>query len=182
MKLGKVFIVVLLAVCFSASALAQDVPAANGPASKEDVERFMGVTRANNQTERILAAMKAQVRAQLAQQVDKMKPTATLDEKDAAVAKGMAPLDKIWSDSVVKQMEDDMVPIYQNHFTHAEILQLTAFYSSPVGQKMLSEMPAVLTEFMQAETPRIQKIIEDAAREAEAAAKEEKEKAEQEKK
>lgn len=31
------------------------------------------------------------------------------------------------------------VPIYQAHFTHAEIKQLLAFYSSPIGRKMVSD-------------------------------------------
>jgi hypothetical protein len=35
--------------------------------------------------------------------------------------------------------------------------ELIQFYSSPLGKKLLAEMPAILTEYMQAATPIIQK-------------------------
>jgi hypothetical protein len=38
------------------------------------------------------------------------------------------------------------VPIYSNHFNAKEVRQLIAFYSSPVGKKLVSEMPHIETE------------------------------------
>ncbi len=182
MKLSKFLAIFTLCVCLSGVALrAQDAPAANGGASKEDVERFLAVMHANNGTAKILDAMRKQMKQVVLLEMQKTKPTASLDEQDAAVEKAMKPLDKIWNETVIHEMESDMVPVYQHHFTHDEIVQLTLFYSTPVGQKMLNEMPAVMSEFMQQETPRIQKIMEDAVEEAKAAALAEQEKADREK-
>jgi uncharacterized protein len=45
---------------------------------------------------------------------------------------------------------DAIVPIYQKHLTKADLEALTQFYGSPVGQKILNEMPAILSESMEA--------------------------------
>jgi hypothetical protein len=60
-----------------------------------------------------------------------------------------------------------MVPIYQRHFAKTEIDALTAFYSSPVGQKVLHEMPAVTSEAIQAVYPRIQAEVDAVLKRAE---------------
>jgi hypothetical protein len=44
---------------------------------------------------------------------------------------------------------------------------LTAFYSSPVGQKVLHEMPAVTSEAIQAVYPRIQAEVDAVLKRAE---------------
>ena len=65
-------------------------------------------------------------------------------------------------------------PIYHKHFTLEEIKELTAFYKSPLGQKISTKMPVVAQEIMQATNayskslqPEIQaaikKIIEEKA-------------------
>ena len=43
-----------------------------------------------------------------------------------------------------------VVPVYQKHFTSAEIDQLIAFYQSPIGQKLVKEQPAIVQESMAA--------------------------------
>jgi hypothetical protein len=51
------------------------------------------------------------------------------------------------------EMMQSMVPTYQKHFTKGDIDSLVAFYSSPVGQKLLREMPAIMGEAMEAMMP-----------------------------
>lgn len=41
---------------------------------------------------------------------------------------------------------DLMVPIYGKHFSLPELRELLAFYSTPLGQKLIREMPAVMQE------------------------------------
>jgi hypothetical protein len=43
-----------------------------------------------------------------------------------------------------------VIPIYERHFTHAEVKELIEFYQSPLGQKMLAKMPLVSTECIEA--------------------------------
>jgi hypothetical protein len=48
------------------------------------------------------------------------------------------------------EMVDAIVPIYQKHVSKADLAAVTAFYSSPAGQKILKELPAIMSESMQA--------------------------------
>jgi hypothetical protein len=43
-----------------------------------------------------------------------------------------------------------VVPIYDKHFTEEDIQGMIAFYRSPVGQKLTSELPQITTESMSA--------------------------------
>jgi hypothetical protein len=42
-----------------------------------------------------------------------------------------------------------MVPVYQKHFTAEDIDGLLKFYRSPLGQKVITEMPSTMAEGMQ---------------------------------
>ena len=41
-----------------------------------------------------------------------------------------------------------MVPIYQSHFTAADVTGLLTFYRSPLGQKVITQMPLTMAEGM----------------------------------
>ncbi len=43
-----------------------------------------------------------------------------------------------------------IIPIYDKHFTEAELDGMIAFYKTPLGQKLIKELPAVATEAQQA--------------------------------
>src|SRR5690348_2647196 len=49
----------------------------------------------------------------------------------------------------VQELTERMVPIYQRHFTAADIQGLLKFYRSPLGRKVVAEMPATMAEGMQ---------------------------------
>jgi len=59
-------------------------------------------------------------------------------------------------------MLDDMVPVYRKHLTKSDVHEMVSFYSSPTGQKILKEMPAMTTEGMQAVQPRLRKMMDEA--------------------
>jgi hypothetical protein len=58
------------------------------------------------------------------------------------------------------QMLDNMVPVYQKHLTKGDVDALTAFYSTPTGQKILKELPQITAEAMQNIMPLMQKSME----------------------
>jgi hypothetical protein len=43
-----------------------------------------------------------------------------------------------------------MIPIYQRHLTKSDLDAVIVFYSSPVGQRLLKEQPAMMAEGMKA--------------------------------
>jgi len=58
-----------------------------------------------------------------------------------------------WNDFLKEVTPDELVnlvvPVYDRNFTDEEIEGMLAFYSSPVGQKVLAKLPVVLQESMQ---------------------------------
>ncbi len=58
------------------------------------------------------------------------------------------------------EIMQSMAPIYQKHFTKGDIDNLVAFYSTPTGDKVLREMPAIMAEAMQNMMPVMSKYME----------------------
>jgi len=44
------------------------------------------------------------------------------------------------------QLIDSLVPIYAARFSSAELVQLKAFYATPLGKRLVAEMPAIQQE------------------------------------
>lgn len=88
--------------------------------------------------------------------------------------KDLARLDRFTSDMLrdmpVEAMLDDMIPVYQKHLTKSDVDALIAFYSSPAGQKLVREMPAMTLESMQAASPRLQEFMDKVMEHAQALA------------
>ena len=55
----------------------------------------------------------------------------------------------------------DVVPVYQRHLTRSDVKALIAFYSSPVGQKLRREQPAMMRESMEATSANQRQKMED---------------------
>ena len=51
--------------------------------------------------------------------------------------------------NATNQLIGRMVPVYQKHFTAEDIDGLLKFYKSPLGQKVITQMPATMAEGMQ---------------------------------
>ena len=149
----KHLLVVLLLLCFSAPGFAQGTDEA---ASRDDVIFYLRTMRSNDMLQRTM-----QVQAQSMQQLF----------RDMLSKEGKLPADfdtkfKAAMDDLIKNMPSDeimqaMIPAYQNHFTKGDLAALNAFYSSPVGQKVLHELPSVLQEGNQAAMPVLSRYLED---------------------
>jgi hypothetical protein len=57
-------------------------------------------------------------------------------------------------------MTEAMIPAYQNHFTRGDIAAMNAFYASPVGQKVLQELPGVTQEGMKNMMPILTRYLD----------------------
>jgi hypothetical protein len=69
--------------------------------------------------------------------------------------------------SLVDEILAEMVPLYAETYTLDEIHQLSAFYASPLGQKMLANMPTLMSRSMEISNrvmmPRVQKMMAQSA-------------------
>jgi hypothetical protein len=86
-------------------------------------------------------------------------------------------MDDFWRDFPVAQMLDDMIPVYQKHLTKTDVGAMSIFYASPTGQKLLREMPAIMTESMQAMMPHLQESMDKMMERVEQKTEEEQKKA-----
>ncbi len=132
-------------------------------ASKEDVKKLFDVMANREQVQDMMHQLFIQMRSLSREQLKKRQPDISDEE--------LARMDRESEDLIrhfpLDSMLDDMIPVYQRHFTKSDIDALTTFYSSPAGQKFRHEMPAVTAETMKAVYPKIQAQVDAAIRRAE---------------
>ena len=136
-------------LCFSLAvpvfSVAQQTNDSDVP-DKAEVVKFLDLMHARSQMVQTLEGMAKQMRLGAEQGFKAKVPNATPEQ----LAKVDQLFDGIFKSLPVDEMVDAIVPIYQKHLSKADLAAITAFYSSPAGQKILKEMPAIMSEAMQA--------------------------------
>jgi uncharacterized protein len=145
----------LLIACLllASVSFAQQNPA-DAPASKADIEKYLDVLHTRDLMKTMLDAMSKQMHQMIAEQLK--KDPAMTPEMQARANKMM---DDIIKSMPIDDLIDAMIPVYQKHFTKGNIDDLLAFYSTPTGQKLVKELPAITTEAMQAVMPISQRMM-----------------------
>lgn len=103
--------------------------------------------------------------------LDAKAKQAKLAELEKAVPQVRAAIHQVFNDpGLMEEMLDAMVPLYANTYTLEEVRQMSAFYQSPVGQKMLATTPKLMGEGMalsnQIMAPRINKLMQSLTKDA----------------
>ena len=113
--------------------------------SRDEVMKFMEVLRIKPQLTQYFAGVAKQAKVG-AEEGFKLKiPDAT----PAQIAEVDKFAENLFKDMPIDEMVDAMVPIYQKHLSKDDLSAILAFYSSPVGQKLQREQPAMMQEGMQ---------------------------------
>jgi uncharacterized protein len=158
--INRLFSTAVMCMCLSASGVAQR-NAADAPASKEDVERYLQAMHSREMMSKMVDAMSKPMHDMVHQQYlknqDKLPPDfeARMNKRVDEMLKSFP-----WDD-----LMDSMVPVYQKHFTKGDIDALVTFYETPTGQKLLRELPEITAESMQQVMPLLQKNIENTQKE-----------------
>lgn len=113
---------------------------------KEQVVEFLDLMHARAQMVQVLDGMAKQMRAGAEEAFKQRVPDATPEQ----LAKLDRICDTVLGSMPVDEMLNAVIPIYQKHLTKSDLAAITAFYSSPPGQKILKELPAIMSEAMQA--------------------------------
>jgi hypothetical protein len=158
MKLLLAAVAALTLVCFNPSLRAQDDP--KRAAAAEELLKVM-------HTDELMAKQKEAMQKMMAGFLPK---TLTPDQlKKAQDAQAVA-LDAIFKELTWESLKPDFVEIYSEVFTTEELTQLTEFYKTPIGQKLIEKMPELQAKSMQIMQtrmktllPAIQKAMQDAA-------------------
>ncbi len=174
----KKFVVTLAAVAafasfpsFAVAADAQSTAAVKTMFDAMEMRKNMSAMYA--QMEKSMPAMMRQQALAMIQADPKMTPeqkkeaSAKAEQMLPGVSQAMA---RIFNDqSLIDEVIDAMVPLYADNYTVAEINQLTTFYKSPVGRKMMALSPKLAAEGMaigqRIMTPRLGKLMQDVMQE-----------------
>lgn len=151
----RIFCVALLCFVTATISLAQQ-PASDAPATKGDIQKYLEVTHSREMLTQMMDAM--------IKPMHQMTHEQYLKDKDNLPPDFEQQVNKMIDDSLKAfpwdEMLQAMVPVYQKHFTRSDVNALIAFYTTPTGQKILREMPAITAEAMQAMMPLMQKQME----------------------
>ena len=123
-------------------------------ATKEQIEKFFEVMRLRKQMQSMMEMMpgmiQQQFRVQLKDMSAKLPPGKRLMPQDQASLENV--MNKYMKEAMdaypVDEMLEDAVPVYQRHVSRTDADALIAFYSSPTGQRLLDEQPAIVSEYM----------------------------------
>ena len=180
----KKWISQLLSLVFCSAALWAQAPEAQAPekhasepqaaaaqapepqADRADVVKLFEVMQIRQQMEQAIQQVASQTRMMSHEAIRKRHPEITEEEMTRWDAVSELTMKSISVEDVL----EDTVPVYQKHLSKADVSAIIEFYSSATGQKILHEMPAMVSESMQAAYPRMQKQMDEAFRKAEGAA------------
>jgi TonB family protein len=151
--LALVFFCLLL----SANCRAQQTDSGT-PATKEEVLAYFQAVHMRDVMKKLVSAMSEPFHQMMHQRILAMKSQDNLPpDFEERINKR---LDELMSGMPIDEMLAAMVPTYQKHLTKEDLDILVAFYSSPTGQKVFLEMPAMTAEGMQSAKPVIEKWSE----------------------
>jgi uncharacterized protein len=152
----KHFLIAAICLAFASPVLAQTTPAADEPASRDDIILLLRTMHSHDFMQKIMAAQSASMREMLHEEMTKNgKAPADFDKRFAKA------IDDLLKGMPMDDMMQAMIPAYQRHFTHGDIEAMNTFYSSPVGQKVIGELPAVTQEGMKEMMPIMLKYIDE---------------------
>jgi hypothetical protein len=123
-------------------------------ATKEQIEKIFEVMRLRKQMEGMMSMMPEVITQTFRDQVkninDQLPPGKQLTAQDQA---GLEKVMKKYVDEAesiypVDEMIADAVPVYLRHISKADADAVIVFYSSPAGQRLLDEQPAIMKEYM----------------------------------
>jgi hypothetical protein len=129
---------------------------ADGPPSPEQVSKLLTLLRVRDELQITLDAMKQQVKAGAVQTFSEKVPDPTPDQLKSV----NFVVDEVFKDLSLDDLIQDLVPVYQRHLTRNDVHALIGFYSSPAGQKILREQPAMIQESMKVAGAAQQKRME----------------------
>lgn len=152
-----ILLILALAVSVTSAQTSTDPPpAAETPASREDIQALFDLMHVREQVGQVMESIARQQRTMIYDNLKRRTPRLT--------PRDLARLDQftaeILKDLPIDGTVEDMIPIYQKHLNKSDVQAMAAFYASPTGQKLLREMPVMTIESMQAASPRIQALMD----------------------
>jgi hypothetical protein len=131
----------IAAVLLSLNAYQASADEALTPEKKADIERLLDMTGALALGQQ----MSSMMIGQFTNAIRKANPRIPKELLDT-----LAPIVNSVIDENISTFKQAAVLIYHKHFSHDELKQMIAFYSSDLGRKTIREMPTLMQESMRA--------------------------------
>lgn len=151
----RIFLAAILCFYFSLAARAQQ--ADDTPASRADIQTYFETVHSRDMMNKMVDAM--------AKSLQQFEHDQYLKSKDMLPADYEQRMTEQMNDMLKNMPFDEMmqatIPAYQKHFTKGDVNAVLAFYSSPTGQKLLREMPAIMGESMSAMMPIMTRYMDE---------------------
>src|SRR5579864_4547054 len=132
--------------------------AAAEPPSREQVLKLFDIMQITQSVDMMISASKQQSQEMADQMINERLPNITEAQRKEFHAKVDDVMREALGPEALKEMLAATVPVYQKHLTKGDLDAMMAFYSSPVGQKILHEQPAMVKESMEASANIQQRI------------------------
>jgi uncharacterized protein len=150
--LGKPARMCLLALVLVLAA-ASATSAQDSASFRERVGQLLRLTGAADMGDQVANSIFQSVVASMSQTNPNVPPRVMAIAQEVAAEQFGA----LFSDE--QKLLDLYLPIYARHFSESELEELIRFYQTPIGQKAVRAMPAVVQESMQATQPWVQATI-----------------------
>lgn len=124
--------------------------AAAAPPTREDVLKLFDLLQITKTMDAVINATKQQSMEIAEQMIRDRIPDATPEQKKQFMGMVDDVMREALGTAAINEMLAATIPVYQHHLTKSDLDAMMAFYSSPVGQKILHEQPAMVQESMEA--------------------------------
>jgi len=123
---------------------------------KAAVQELLKVTRA----EQLLTQSLSQIEAMQQEMISKLTHGKDPESSKAVTDRVLKACNEIIISKLSwTSMEAQYIRIYMQVFTEEEVRGMTAFYQSPLGQKVMDKTPALMTEIMQMTTRKMGEVM-----------------------
>jgi hypothetical protein len=139
-------------------------------ATRQDIEDLMQLTGMRENMQKMYSALAGQMAVSAADSYQQRHPNATPAELQKVEAAATEIAQQTMKSMPVDEVIEAIIPIYRQHLTHSDIKAINEFYSTPTGQKLLKDSPAMMTESMQAAQAIVKKHLPEIEAQAEKAA------------
>ena len=118
-----------------------------------EARRFVELTRADKMAVPAYMQVRQMFAQRFAQNGGKAAQKAVLERYQAQADQA---LDKVVGKG---RLDDELVALYSDAFTEAELKELLAFYQTPTGRKVLEQMPQLMAHAAQLTQERLQQAV-----------------------
>ncbi len=118
--------------------------------TRQEVLKLFEMLEIGKTMELAIQGAKQQSNEMAEELIQEKAPTATPEQKEQIRKMVSEEIAQALGPPAIREMMEATVPVYQRHLSKSDLQAMVAFYSSPVGQKLLRVQPVMMQESMQA--------------------------------